>query len=162
MVRRRSAPSRTMRPRSNRILRDGASRLLRMRTVTVARMSVAKSGSKRYTGPGCRFAHPGYHSLSCPGLTGASSTLRRLLGAPDPNEGALEYWIARSSRAMTTGLKSKSGPEARRFAICFAWVPGRSGAPPGLEGYFLAFLVFLAFFAFFAFFAFLAIASSLS
>ena len=40
-------------------------------------------------------------------------------------------------------------------------VPGRSEAPPGLEGYFLDFLDFLAFFAFFAFFAFLAIASSL-
>jgi hypothetical protein len=38
------------------------------------------------------------------------------------------------------------------------WVPGRSEAPPGLEGYF--FFDFLAFFAFFAFFAFLAIASS--
>jgi hypothetical protein len=37
-------------------------------------------------------------------------------------------------------------------------VPGRSGAPPGLEGYF--FFAFLAFLAFFAFFAFLAIASS--
>src|SRR5437899_10883279 len=39
-------------------------------------------------------------------------------------------------------------------------VPGRSEAPPGLEGYFLDFLDFLAFFAFFAFFAFLAIVSS--
>ena len=72
---------------------------------------------------------------------------------------------------MTTYLrlsyaqKSKSGPEARRIAkksFPVAWVPGRSEAPPGLDGYFLAFLVFLAFFAFFAFFAFLAIASSLS
>jgi hypothetical protein len=71
---------------------------------------------------------------------------------------------------MTTYLrlsyaqKSKSGPEARRIAKSFpvGWVPGRSEAPPGLDGYFLAFLVFLAFFAFFAFFAFLAIASSLS
>jgi hypothetical protein len=60
--------------------------------------------------------------------------------------------------------KSKSGPKARCFAksTLIAWVPGRSEAPPGLDGYFLAFLVFLAFFAFFAFFAFLAIASSLS
>jgi hypothetical protein len=65
---------------------------------------------------------------------------------------------------VTHPPESKSGPEARRFAksIPVAWVPGRSEAPPGLDGYFLAFLVFLAFFAFFAFFAFLAIASSLS
>jgi hypothetical protein len=41
-----------------------------------------------------------------------------------------------------------------------ASVPGRSEAPPGLEGYFLDFFAFLAFFAFFAFFAFLAIVSS--
>jgi hypothetical protein len=58
----------------------------------------------------------------------------------------------------------KAGPRPAIFATYIppAWVPGRSEAPPGLDGYFLAFLVFLAFFAFFAFFAFLAIASSLS
>ena len=39
-------------------------------------------------------------------------------------------------------------------------MPGRSEAPPGLEGYFLAFFFDFDFFAFFAFFAFLAIASS--
>jgi hypothetical protein len=39
-------------------------------------------------------------------------------------------------------------------------VPGRSEAPPGLEGYFLDFFFDFDFFAFFAFFAFLAIASS--
>ena len=39
-------------------------------------------------------------------------------------------------------------------------MPGRSGAPPGLESYFLAFFFDFDFFAFFAFFAFLAIASS--
>jgi hypothetical protein len=48
---------------------------------------------------------------------------------------------------------------ARRFdTISLLAKPGRSHAPPGLEGYF--FLAFLAFFAFFAFFAFLAIVSS--
>ena len=57
--------------------------------------------------------------------------------------------------------KQKGGRKARRFLLKHFhphWVPGRSEAPPGLEGYF--FFDFLAFFAFFAFFAFLAIASS--
>jgi hypothetical protein len=40
------------------------------------------------------------------------------------------------------------------------WEPGRSEAPPGLEGYFLDFFFDFDFFAFFAFFAFLAIVSS--
>jgi hypothetical protein len=58
--------------------------------------------------------------------------------------------------------KRARGPPYRKKSFPVGWVPGRSEAPPGLDGYFLAFLVFLAFFAFFAFFAFLAIASSLS
>jgi hypothetical protein len=77
---------------------------------------------------------------------------------------ALEYWIARSSRATTdrsSPQNQKGGLEARRSAENIFrphWVPGRSELHPGLEGYF--FFDFLAFFAFFAFFAFLAIASS--
>jgi hypothetical protein len=103
--------------------------------------------------------------LSCPGLTGASSTPRRLLGAPDPNESALEYWIARSSRAMTACLLSPRN-QKRAEARCFVkssritGCPGGAETPPGLENYFVAFFAFLTFFAFFAFFAFLAIASS--
>jgi hypothetical protein len=56
----------------------------------------------------------------------------------------------------------KGGPEARRFGEDFRWCrePGRSEAPPGLEGYFLDFFFDFDFFAFFAFFAFLAIVSS--
>jgi hypothetical protein len=54
--------------------------------------------------------------------------------------------------------KAGPGPAALQRCLRPHWVPGRSEAPPGLEGYF--FFDFLAFFAFFAFFAFLAIASS--
>jgi hypothetical protein len=59
-------------------------------------------------------------------------------------------------------LNQKGGPKARRFhpTLASSRVPGRSEAPPGLEGYFLAFFAFFAFFTFLAFFAFLAIASS--
>ena len=71
----------------------------------------------------------------------------------------------RPRRVRIDAAKSKGGHWARLFLKKWfrpSRVPGRSEAPPGLDGYFLAFLVFLAFFAFFAFFAFLAIASSLS
>src|SRR5882724_13643963 len=68
-----------------------------------------------------------------------------------------------SLRAMTDRRhpkNKKAGARPAAFLKYFhpCWVPGRSEAPPGLEGYF--FFDFLAFFAFFAFFAFLAIASS--
>ncbi|TYO63603.1 hypothetical protein FXV83_26565 [Bradyrhizobium hipponense] len=45
--------------------------------------------------------------LSCPGLTGASSTPRphRIPSPP------LEYWIARSSRAMTPSLWRDASPK---------------------------------------------------
>jgi hypothetical protein len=74
-----------------------------------------------------------------------------------------EDWIASSLSllAMTMTLKTKrraQGPPLCGKIFRPHWVPGRSEAPPGLEGYF--FFDFLAFFAFFAFFAFLAIASS--
>jgi hypothetical protein len=57
----------------------------------------------------------------------------------------------------------KGGRKARRLIKTVsdnAGVPGRSEAPPGLEGYFLDFFFDFDFFAFFAFFAFLAIVSS--
>src|SRR5712664_1322784 len=56
----------------------------------------------------------------------------------------------------------KGGRRARRLIKLFpkCWVPGRSEAPPGHEGYFLDFFFDFDFFAFFAFFAFLAIVSS--
>jgi hypothetical protein len=58
--------------------------------------------------------------------------------------------------------KAKGGLEARRFETPFRFgSPGGAGAPPGLEGYFLAFFAFFAFFTFFAFFAFLAIVNPL-
>jgi hypothetical protein len=123
--------------------------------------------------------------LSCPGLTGASSTPRRLpcalswllwdTGSPgqaDPVSSLraqakqsrgprrVDCFVAIAPRNDVTP-KTKGEPKARRSAeILFRphLVPGRSEAPPGLEGYF--FFDFLAFFAFFAFFAFLAIASS--
>jgi hypothetical protein len=62
-------------------------------------------------------------------------------------------------RAPNPGIK-KADPRPAVFlkSSAWNWEPGRSEAPPGLEGYF--FFDFLAFFAFFAFFAFLAIASS--
>jgi hypothetical protein len=87
-----------------------------------------------------------------------------------PQINALEYWVARSSRATTRfallpgddedppGIK-KAGPMPAVFQKpALVWVPGRSEAPPGLENYF--FFLALDFFAFFAFFAFLAIVSS--
>jgi hypothetical protein len=60
------------------------------------------------------------------------------------------------------GQIKKAGLKARHDKTVFreCWVPGRSGAPPGLEGYFLDFFFDFDFFAFFAFFAFLAIVSS--
>jgi hypothetical protein len=100
---------------------------------------------------------------SCPGLTGASSTAQRRVFAHRIRISALEYWVARSKPGDNDETKSKSGPEARRFAEMFsdrAGVPGRSEAPPGLESHFLDFFFAFDFFAFFAFFAFLAIASS--
>ena len=96
----------------------------------VARMSEAISGSKRETGPGCRFAHPGYRRVK-PGddslFVATSKPKKRTRGPP-----------------FATSLGARA----------------ELSTPPGLEDYFLAFLAFLAFFAFFAFFAFLAIASS--
>jgi hypothetical protein len=53
---------------------------------------------------------------------------------------------------------SKPAVLVKNFRSCR--VPGRSEAPPGLEGYFLDFFFDFDFFAFFAFFAFLAIVSS--
>ena len=99
--------------------------------------------------------------LSCPGLTGASSTPRRSFCIP-LTISALEYWVARSSRATTEEAESKrraQGPPFYKNHFRQCWVPGRSGAPPGPDGYFFDF-AFFDFFAFFAFFAFLAIVSS--
>ena len=55
---------------------------------------------------------------------------------------ALEYWIARSSRATTVGIKKAgSRPAALDKISCLNPVPGRSAAPPGLESYFLKLLL---------------------
>src|SRR5258707_2286818 len=68
--------------------------------------------------------------------------------------------------AMTAGCKGQEskkraqGPPPYKTISDNGGVPGRSEAPPGLEGYFLDFFFDFDFFAFFAFFAFLAIVSS--
>src|SRR5260370_10962493 len=56
--------------------------------------------------------------------------------------------------------KRAQGPPPYKTISDNGGVPGRSEAPPGLEGYFLDFFFDFDFFAFFAFFAFLAIVSS--
>src|SRR5258705_9581543 len=92
-----------------------------------------------------------------------SASLRAKRSNPHGRKGR---WIASSLTllAMTPGARrnQKGGRRARRLIKPFpaSWVPGRSGAPPGLEGYFLDFFFDFDFFAFFAFFAFLAIVSS--
>src|ERR1700732_1453799 len=66
----------------------------------------------------------------------------------------------RASPRLSQNQKAGSRPAVSLKCLRSNWVPGRSEAPPGLEGYFLAFFFDFDFFAFFAFFAFLAIASS--
>ena len=61
---------------------------------------------------------------------------------------------------MTEIKKAGAGPAVLQNCFRQCWVPGRSEAPPGPEGYFLDFFFDFDFFAFFAFFAFLAIVSS--
>jgi hypothetical protein len=79
-----------------------------------------------------------------------------------PREGRTPGGFLVCRRRDMVPPKSKGGHRARGFGkiASSSSVPGRSEAPPGLEGYFLAFFFDLAFFAFFAFFAFLAITSS--
>jgi len=73
--------------------------------------------------------------LSCPGLTGASSTPRRSFCIP-LTISALEYWVARSSRATTGSGNQKGGRRARRFTKTIsgnAGCPGGAGLHPGLK-----------------------------
>ena len=72
-------------------------------------------------------------------------------------------WLHPGYDVATEEAESKrraQGPPFYKNHFRQCWVPGRSGAPPGLEGYFLDFFFDFDFFAFFAFFAFLAIVSS--
>jgi hypothetical protein len=63
------------------------------------------------------------------------------------------------SHGSAESKRRAQGPPFYKNHFRQCWVPGRSGAPPGPEGYFFDF-AFFDFFAFFAFFAFLAIVSS--
>ena len=72
--------------------------------------------------------------LSCPGLTGASSTPRRSFCIP-LTISALEYWVARSSRATTEEAESKRRATARRLPLNLAHTgcPGGARLHPGCE-----------------------------
>ncbi len=118
-------------------------------------MSEAKSGVAVAFVPGFRFAHPGYKA----GLLRRGACHRARIRAT-------RWLLAMTGRAATScrttpaNQKAGSRPAILVKSFCSHWEPGRSEAPPGLEGYFLDFFFDFDFFAFFAFFAFLAIVSS--